>query len=1080
MSSHRVHTLKNLSLAAVLSLATVAAAMQPAHLTCEHRADPLGIDTSKPRLSWLLEGGRKARAERQTAYQVLVASSKDRLGNGAGDLWDSGRVDSSQTGLIEYAGKPLASGQQCFWKVRVWDQDGMAQWSADAAWSMGLLASEDWKGQWIGLDEPDRPARHFTNGFWIWFPESAPERAAAARPAWFRREFELPSGQVVTAAWLTMTADNGFEVFLNGKRVGSGGNFTAAEVFDVAGALSANRNVLAVSVSNAGAKPNPAGLAGMLRIEFQSGEPLVILTDEKWRTTIEKFDNWDQPGFDGTTWLSSRNLGPVGMAPWGNIAMPEERRLPARYLRREFDVEKPVRRAVAYYSGLGLSEMWLNGKKTDSDVLSPGLTEYDKRAFYVTRDVTGMIRKGPNAIGVILGNGRYYAPRSKVPVPTRSFGFPKLLFQVRIEYADGTSDVVASDASWDLSANGPIRANNEYDGEEYDARLEFPGWAMPGFAGTGWQRAQVVAAPGGVISAQMIEPIRVTGVLKPKSVKEVRPGVFIFDMGQNMVGWCRLKVRGPTGTSVKLRHAEVLTREGLLYMDNIRGARVTDVYTLNGKGQEVYEPRFTYHGFRYVEMTGFPGKPSLDSIQGLVVNDDLDETGSFACSNPVVNRIFTNIVWGVRGNYRSIPTDCPQRDERQGWLGDRSQECRGESYIFNISKLYHKWLTDIADAQKPSGSVSDVCPSYWPLYNDNVTWPSSIVIIPGTLHAQYGDLKPIQEIYPAAKLWMDYMSTFVTNGIISKDSYGDWCVPPEDPKLIHSADPARKTDPALLATGFFYHDALLMEKYATLLGRTADAEHFGKLASDLKAGLNKKLYDPEKGYYGNGSQTSCVLPLAFGLAPEEAQSGIFARLVEKIASESKNHVGTGLIGGQWLMRTLTRHGRADLAWTIASQETYPSWGYMVGKDATTIWELWNGDTADPAMNSGNHVMLVGDLLIWMFENLAGIRPAPETPGFARIVMRPETPPGLDWVKATHRSASGLIESEWRKEAGKFVWRMRIPPNTTARVEVPNPSGKGANESGKPASQAKGVRVLGSEGGRQLLEVQSGTYVFESN
>jgi alpha-L-rhamnosidase len=481
-----------------------------------------------------------------------------------------------------------------------------------------------------------------------------------------------------------------------------------------------------------------------------------------------------------------------------------------------------------------------------------------------------------------------------------------------------------------------------------------------------------------------------------------------------------------------------------------------------------------------VEVKGYPGKPGLSSLEGQVVHDDLQTGGEFACSNPLLNRIYRNIVWGVSGNYRSIPTDCPQRDERQGWLGDRSAECKGETYLFDTAALYAKWLQDMADAQKASGSVSDVCPAYWPIYSDNVTWPSSTVIIPGALREQFADEGIIASHYDSAKKWMDYMGGFIRDGIIARDSYGDWCVPPEDPKLIHSNDPKRKTDKALLATTYFYHDAQLMARYATLLGKAEDARQFTELAEKLKAAFNAKFFRADTGQYDNGSQTSCVLPLAFGLVPEGERGRVFDHLVSKITDETQGHIGTGLIGGQWLMRVLTAGGRADLAYTIASQKTYPSWGYMVEQGATTIWELWNGDTADPAMNSGNHVMLVGDLGIWLYENLAGIKPDPEQPGFKHIIMRPEPVGDLQFVKASHRSPYGLIASDWQKQNGVFRWSITVPVNTTAIVYVPAKTAESVTESGKPAAQARGVQFISTEQGRAVFKVGSGQYSFQSS
>jgi len=1077
-------------------------AFKPAQLRCEYLKEPLGIDVLQPRLSWVLEPkGRSPRGQRQAAYEVLVASSRSKLDANQGDLWDSGKVDSDRSTQLHYDGRALVSEQDCFWKVRVWDTEGrVSRWSKPARWSVGLLTASDWYGRWIGLDGIETKSG-LSGTSWIWFPEGHPEQSAPLGTRYFRRGFELPPGKAIQSAQWLVTGDNQFTAFVNGKQAGSSGSFKAATDMDVKEQLHPGRNVLAVSVSNVGDGPNPAGLAGVLTVDFDQGPPLVVITDENWRTSTEEFTGWQKPEYDPSTWLAARKLGPVGMKPWGEIGGREDRRLAARYLRKEFAVAKKVRRAMAYFSGLGLSEFYLNGRKVGDEVLLPGLTEYNKRVFYVTHDITRDLRRGQNAIGVILGNGRFYAPRDKVPTETRTYGYPKLLFQMRIEYEDGSRAIIVSDDSWRLTAEGPILANNEYDGEECDARREMPGWDKAGFDDSHWTKAQLVSSPGGVpsppavesagtsstgsaspaaaLAAQMIEPIRVVKTLRPIAMTEPGPGVYIFDMGQNMVGWCRLRVSGPRGTVVSLRHAETLKPDGTLYLDNIRSAKVTDIYTLKGRGREVYEPRFTYHGFRFVEVTGYPGKPRLSSLEGRVVHDDLESRGSFACSNDLLNRIYHNILWGVAGNYRSIPTDCPQRDERQGWLGDRSAESKGESYLFDTVGLYSKWLQDMADAQKDSGSVPDVCPSYWPIYSDNVTWPSSTVIIPAALREQFGDSEIIAKHYESAKKWMDYMSGFVTNGIISRDSYGDWCVPPENPKLIHSEDPKRKTNKALLATAYFYHDATLMAQYARLLGKPQDARHFSELADTLRKAFNAKFLNEKAGQYDNGSQTSCVLPLAFGLVPEGQRGRIFQHLLNKIEEESHGHIGTGLIGGQWLMRVLSDNGRPDVAFQIATQSTYPSWGYMVKNGATTIWELWNGNTADPAMNSGNHVMLVGDLVIWMYEYLAGIRADPNDPGFRHIIMRPQLVGDLRWVKATQRSPYGLIESAWKNEGDRFQWEITIPVNTTATVYIPARSPEAVFESGKPASKARGVRYAGIEKGRAVFHIGSGKYGFES-
>ena len=1060
----------------LMAVAAPASGLTVSGLRCEQLTDPEGIDVRQPRLSWVLES--RQRDEVQTAWQVMVASSPAALEARQPDLWDSGKVVSDQSIHVRYQGKELGSHAQCFWQVRVWDKAGKASpWSKPGRWTMGLLSPADWHGRWIGLDGEDK-TNYLEGTSWIW----SAERGTPGQPAtnWFRRVVTPPAHRQVTRAVFQYTGDNECRGFLDIFDLGARNNYRTVKWNDITSRLEPGRTCLFGLVGRHDGRQGPAGVTGLLTIEFDAGDPLVIPTDEKWKVSSHLEPDWNTAGFDDSQWRPATVLGPVGMEPWDKPRTAEDRRLPARWLRKEFVVQKPVRRATVSYSGLGLSELYLNGRKVGDEVLSPALSQYDQRVFYVTHEVTSLLQTGPNALGVVLGGGRFCSDRSRVYAGTVNFGWPKLLLQLRLEHADGTISEVVSDETWKLTTDGPILANGEFDGEDYDARKEMPGWNRPGYPDRGWEPARVVSAPPGTLAAQMQPPIRVTGTLKPVKMTEPRPGTYIFDMGQNLVGWCRLRVQGPAGTQVRLRHAETLREDGMLYMANLRGARATDFYTLKGTGLEIYEPRFTYHGFRFVEVTGYPGKPTLSALEGRVVNDDLPRAGEFSCSNPLLNRIYRNATWGIRGNYRSIPTDCPQRDERQGWLGDRSEECRGETYVFDISALYPKWLQDISDAQRASGSVPDVAPAYWPIYSDNVTWPSTLIIAPAVLHRQYADRDTLAARFDSAGRWLDYMRQFFTNGIIAKDSYGDWCVPPEDLRLIHSKDPARQTDKGLLATAYFYHDLTLMERYARLLGRQSDAARFADWARELKTAFNHRFFDPAKGYYDNGSQTACILPLAFGLVAEEHRPAVFRRLVDKIENESRGHVGTGLIGGQHLMRVLSDHGRADLAYRIATQEDYPGWGYMVRQGATTIWELWNGNTADPTMNSGNHVMLLGDLVIWLHEYLAGIAADPDQPGFKHIIMKPCPVGDLSHVKASHRSPYGLIRSEWRRRGEKFDWRITVPPNTTATLYVPASSPQAVGGHGKRARLGRAVEFLRMEPGRAVYRVGGGTYHFTSH
>lgn len=813
-------------------------------------------------------------------------------------------------------------------------------------------------------------------------------------------------------------------------------------------------------------------------IEY-AGKPLTSRTRCFWKVRIRdqkgSLSDWSAPA----VWSMGLLEPSDWQAQW--IGKDEtqdapERRLPARMLRKEFDSSKKIVHASAYFCGLGSSELYLNGKKIGDAVLSPAGSHYEKRVYYVTYDVTDALTSGTNAIGIWLGNGRYYAPRIDAPTLTLTYGFPKALLQLEITYEDGSRQIITTDESWKLTDRGPIIANNEYDGEEYDARREMPGWNCAGFDDSSWQAAQKVEAPKGTLRAQTIEPIRVTGTVKPTAIKEVQPGTFVCDMGQNLVGWCRLRVKGPAGTAVKMRFAETCNPDGSLYLANIRGAKVTDIFWLKGTGsEEVFEPRFTYHGFRFVEITGFPGTPDLNALEGCVVNDDLRTAGSFECSVPLVNQIYQNLKWGARGNYRSFPTDCPQRDERQGWTGDRAVETRGETFLFDVSAFYEKWLRDMTDSQNEQGSITDVCPPYWPIRNDSVTWPGANVIIAGMVYEQYGDLRVLERQWETMDRWMNFMNGFLTeDGIMPRDTYGDWCVPPEDPILIHSRDPARKTSSGILGSTYYYFCLKQMAHYANLLGKPEASKAYADRAEALKTAFNKKFFRADVGYYENGSQTSCLLPLAFEMVPETEKPRVIARLKEKILNETHGHVGTGLVGAQWLNTTLTRLGLSNLSWGFVTKTEYPSWGYMISQGATTVWELWNGNTADPAMNSGNHVMLVGDLNVWLHNSLAGIACDPEKPGFRHVIMRPLPQKGLDWVKAFYVSPYGKIESAWKQTNGLFDWQLVVPPNSTATAYLPASAADRVTENGKPLT----VKVLGSGDGTVIVELPAGSYHFE--
>ncbi len=756
-------------------------------------------------------------------------------------------------------------------------------------------------------------------------------------------------------------------------------------------------------------------------------------------------------------------------------------RLSARYFRKEFDVRKEVKSAKAYIVGLGLYELYFNGEKIGNQVLSPTPTDYEKNVKYNVFDVTGNIHPGKNAVGTILGNGKFYSCRKYKFFKIKDFGYPKMLFQLVIDYTDGTQEYVLSDDSWKGTADGPIRANNEYDGEEYDARKEMPGWNKSGFDDGDWLPAENVVAPPGDIEAQMNNNMNVMMTMKPVSITQTGKKKYMLDMGQNMVGWIKLKVKGEKGDSIKLRFAEIINEKNEIVTDNLRDAKSTDIYILKGGGVEQWRPTFSYHGFQYVEITGYPGKPELDNFVGEVVYNDIATSGSFECSNSLLNQIYKNAWWGISGNYKGVPVDCPQRNEREPWLGDRAVGCYGESFLFENGNLYAKWLDDIRLSQRKDGSICDVAPAYWKYYSDNMTWPGTFLMVADMLYTQYGYERGIKENYAAMKKWLEYMKEryMTDNYLVTKDSYGDWCEPPVTIEEGKGKTANVKYPSSLISTAYYFHFMQLMQKFARISGNMNDIEEYAFLSEKIRDGFNKKYFDLTNACYGQNKLTENILALSFGLVPEEQKEKVFNTIVETIEVRNNWHLSTGLIGVQWLMRTLTEYGRADLAYKLATNTTYPSWGYMIENGATAIWELWNGNTAAPDMNSYNHVMMLGDLMIWYYESLAGIKSSSELTGFKEIIMKPEMVDGLDFVNASYNSDYGIIKSQWQKEGNKFNWKIEVPANTSAIIYVPAKSESNVSEGGYPIHNSEDIQFIGIKSNRAVYKIGSGIYEFSS-
>lgn len=872
------------------------AAPQVDRLRCENLDNPLGIDATKPRLNWLMRSDE--RGQRQTAYQVLVAGSRESLDKDQGDLWDTGRVESDQSIQVVYAGKPLTSHLQCWWKVRVWDKDGQpTEWSKPACWSMGILDPADWQAKWLSYNK------------------------------------DLP--------------------------------------FDAA---------------------------------------------------------WTQ-------------------------------KAPSPMFRKSFEVKRPIRSATVSVCGLGFYELHLNGGKVGDHVLDPSFTRYDKRVLYVTYDVTDRVKQGSNAIGAMLGNGWYnsYARDAWNFDQTPWRNRPTLLVRLHIVLDDGTVQTVATDGSW-RAAIGPIVRDGIRNGEVYDARREMPGWDAPDYDDASWAAAEVVAGPKGTLRAQMLPPAKVEETVAPVSVTEPKPGVFMVDMGRNIAGWTQLKVTGPAGARVSMRSGERLTPEGLLENATIRvhvytGPFQTDSYILKGKGEEVWEPRFVYNGFRYVEVTGFPGKATVENFRGRVVHTAFKDAGSFECSNDLLNQIQTLTLRSYRGNFvDGYPTDCPHR-EKNGWTGDAHLAAEQAMYNFNNTAAYEKWMNDFKDEQQPDGNLPGIVPtSGWGYqWGNGPAWDSAFVLIPWYLYQYCGDTRVLAEHYDGMKRYVDYMTSRSKDHLVSH-GLGDWV-------------PANTVTPEIVtSSGYYFVDATIVSRAAALLGKTDDAKKYADLASAIRKAFNAQLYKGN-GVYANGSQTALSCAVYQGLTDAKGRALAVERLAENV-KRCNDHLDTGILGAKYLFHALSDNGQHELAYRIATQTTAPSYGDWIRRGATTLWEDW-GDGA-----SRNHIMF-GDISAWFYQTLAGINLDPDRPAFKHIVIRPRPVADLKWVRAQHESPYGIVASQWKLDGEKLTLDVTVPPNTTAEIHVPATSEQAVTESGSPA----GVKFRQMLDGAAVYDVQSGTYHF---
>ncbi|MBC8134508.1 MAG: family 78 glycoside hydrolase catalytic domain [Fibrella sp.] len=1033
------------------------AELAPANLQCEYKRDPLAIDAAKPRLFWNVTS--RARGEHQTAYQILAASTLTDLNSDTGDLWDTGKVVSSETIQIGYAGKELRSGQQVFWKVRVWDAAGKPSgWSRPANWTMGLLTPSAWTAQWIApqssITTKDTPT--LNKAQWIWFAADGSNPPAAKRH--FQRTFQLPADIRIAQATIAISADDTWDLEINGKTVGKENAVDSWREFrtvDVSKQLRTGPNTITIHTENVEA--SPAGLIARLVVRTTGGQEFVCITDGDWKAASEP----------NGPFVAVRVIGPNGTQPWGQVPPLGSKTLtPPPYFRKTFTTEKKVRRALLYATALGVYELSLNGRRVSDDVLSPGWTDYRKRVHYLAYDVTKLVQPGQNALGAILGDGWYASYLAFTGKRDFYGGSPKLRLQLDLEYTDGSHAVVGTDGSW-KTRYGAIQSADMLMGMTMDTRSEMPDWNTPVFNENGWSAVGVAPDPGIIVDAQTNEPIRVTGQVAAKKRTEPKKGVFIYDMEQNMVGWVRLTVNGKPGQKIIVRHGERLNPDGTLYTTNLRTAKVTDTYILKG-GKQTLEPSFTFHGFQYVEITGDIAPLEAKAVVGQVANSDLESTLAFKSDNPLLNKLVQNIDWGFRGNALDVPTDCPQRDERAGWMGDAQVFAKTSMFHRDAPAFYTKWLMDVRDGQFPDGSYPDVAPSF--IGGGNAAWEDAGVICVYRMWEMYGDKRLIEESWPSMLKYMDHLAKVAPDGVRPAGAFGDWLLlagPDKSP--IHG-------------TAYYFRSAQLMAIMADAIGHTAEAEQFRNRAAAIRDVFNRNYVTPDGKVVDNKqeSQTFYALALDWGLIETKKRPDAARHLTNSIR-EAGGHLTTGFIGTPLLLTALAGEGKSDVANTLLLRETYPSWLYQVKIGATTMWERWDGWTPekgfqDPGMNSFNHYWLgcVGE---WIYSGVGGIDT--DGPAWSKITVRPQIVGELRHAEVKYNSLRGWVETKWVKATdGGLTLDVTIPANTTATVYVPARQGDTILENNKPVAASPGVKMVRQEASATVFAVPSGKYRFK--
>jgi alpha-L-rhamnosidase len=994
---------------ALLPLSSAVAQITPVGLRCEYRTNPLAVDLVHPRLSWRFEAKGSHYGQYQTAYRLLVARSAASLAQNRGDLWDTGIVKSDETIQIAYNGSSLASSETAYWKVCVWDKDGKQRWSAPAMWTKGIEKT-DWEADWIQAPPPvqttQMPTVSLDNAEWIWAARDPDTPPVGKRV--FRYQFSVP---VDAKVYLAVAADNSYAVSANGKTVpgAMGSGWKDYKTYNITSDVKMGANYVDIAVENEGEAPNPAGFLAN-----------IVVIDALGRREYPTGINW-VANFGPNQNERVRVLGKNGIGPWGKsdpAGKSNNTMTPPPHFKKEFVAQKPVKRALLYATALGVYELALNNKTVSNDVFSPGWTDYAKRVHYLAYDVTKQVKTGQNTLNAQLGDG-WYAGYLAFTGRRRYYGGdPKLRLQLQLEYADGTKETVGTDSSWQW-AYGGITSADMLMGTTIDTRK----------SPTDWQPVLVAADPNIIVTAHPGEPIRPADTVVAKTRTEPKKGVYVYNLGQNITGWAKIVVNGKAGQTITVRHAERLNPDGSAYFTNLRAAKAIDTYILKG-GKQVLEPKFTFHGFQYVEISGADAPPAIKEVAGIMVHSTMARTLAFDSSNPLLNKLNDNIDWGFRGNALDVPTDCPQRDERAGWTGDAQVFAKTAMLHRDDAAFFTKWLVDLVqDGQGADGALPDVAPYISVVGRGNAAWEDSGVVITYRMYEMFGDTQAIRDHWTALTRYMEHLEKVAPDGIRQPGSYGDW--------LLLDA-PQRS---AVHGTAYYFYCAKLMAQMADATGKSEEATRYRALAEKIKVAFNAKFVTADGQVVDNSksSQTFYALALGWDLLPAEKRKLAQVHL-EKLLSSRNDHLATGFIGTPVLLFALDSVGRSDLSNKLVLNEDFPSWLYQVKLGSTTMWERWDGWTPekgfqDAGMNSFNHYWL-GCVSEWMTTGLIGLDT--DGPGWKKITVRPRIEGSLTRASTSYDSIRGKISAGWQKNSNNTVTiTTTLPPNVTGTLVFGN-------------------------------------------